>query len=324
MKHLFLINPTAGMYNRSEELRHKLAHHLDGLGLDWEAAVTQYPGHAEELARSAAESGEEVRIYACGGDGTLNEIANGAAGFPNAAITQYPCGSGNDFLRLFGPDAPRFYDLKELLDPDTAQADLIDCNGHLALNICSVGFDARIGLGMAEFKKYPMVNGPMAYQLSLVKNLIAGIRRPYEVEVDGEKFSGSFTLLCACNGRYYGGGFNPSPDAVPDDGLLDFVLVKGVSRLTVARLVKLYAAGRSREIPELVTLRRGSSMKVKCDRVSMVNLDGERIDTDQLSDSLSAKKVGFFFPKGASWKPHSAKFQSRNEKIEEKESVSSI
>lgn len=321
MKHLFLINPSAGMYNRSEELRHKLADHLDGLGLDWEAVVTRCPGHAAQLAQAAAQTGEPVRLYACGGDGTLNELANGAAGYPNAAITQYPCGSGNDFLRLFGPDAPRFYDLRELLDADTAQADLIDCNGRLALNVCSVGFDARIGLGMAQFKKYPMVNGPMAYQLSLVKNLVAGIRRPYEVEVDGERFSGSFTLLCACNGRYYGGGFNPAPDASPDDGLLDFLLVKGVSRLTVARLVRLYAAGRSRELPEIVTLRRGTSMRVRCDRVSMVNVDGERMDTDQLSIALSAKKVGFFFPKGASWHPHSAAGTSKQEKNGEKESV---
>ena len=72
MKHLFLINPSAGMYNRSEELRHKLSDHLDGLGLDWEAVVTRYPGHAAQLAEAAARTGEPVRLYACGGDGTLN------------------------------------------------------------------------------------------------------------------------------------------------------------------------------------------------------------------------------------------------------------
>ena len=88
MKHLFLVNPTAGPYDRSHELTVKLSDQLDGLGLDWEVQVTQYPGHGAALARAAAETGQEVRIYACGGDGTLNEAANSAAGYANAAVTQ--------------------------------------------------------------------------------------------------------------------------------------------------------------------------------------------------------------------------------------------
>ena len=75
-----------------------------------------------------------MRIYACGGDGTLNEAVAGAAGFGNAAVTHYPMGSGNDFLRMFGPDACRFYDLRALLDAPQAPVDLIECNGRLALN----------------------------------------------------------------------------------------------------------------------------------------------------------------------------------------------
>ena len=76
------------------------------------------------------------------------------------AVTHYPMGSGNDFLRMFGPDACRFYDLRALLDAPQAPVDLIECNGRLALNVCSVGFDARIGLGAADFKKLPLVSGP--------------------------------------------------------------------------------------------------------------------------------------------------------------------
>ena len=111
MRHLFLINPHAGKYDRTQEMREKLRTALAGRDEPWEAAVTQYPGHGAELARAAAERGEPVRIYACGGDGTLNEAVAGAAGFGNAAVTHYPMGSGNDFLRMFGPDACRFYDL---------------------------------------------------------------------------------------------------------------------------------------------------------------------------------------------------------------------
>ena len=115
-------------------------------------------------------------------------------------------------------------------------------NGHLALNVCSVGFDARIGLGAGDFKGLPFVSGTMAYQLSAVRAILQGIHRPYRVSIDGEELpGGAFTLMCACNGRYYGGGFNPSRTAMPDDGLLDFVVIPAVSRLTVVSLIGKYA-----------------------------------------------------------------------------------
>ena len=301
MKHLFLINPYAGKYDRTQEVREKLRTVLAGREDPWEVAVTQYPGHGVELVRAAAERGEPLRVYACGGDGTLNEAVNGAAGYEHVAVTHYPMGSGNDFLRMFGPDACRFYDLRELLDGPQAPMDLIECNGRLALNVCSIGFDARIGLGAADFKKLPLVSGTMAYQLSALRTIVQGIHRPYRVEVDGETLPGeAFTLICACNGRYYGGGFNPSPDAVPDDGLLNFLIIPAVSRFTVLALIRKFARGEAGEIPG-VLLRQGREMKVTCDRVSMINLDGERMDGAQLTARLSEKKVNFIYPAGATW-----------------------
>lgn len=303
MEHVFIINPAAGKYDRSHEVIEKLETLMEGRGLPWSYTVTRQPGDATGLARKAAEGGKPVRIYACGGDGTLNEVVNGAAGCDNAAVTHYPTGSGNDFLRIFGPDAPLFYDLNRLLEGEESELDLIDCNGRLALNICSLGFDARVGLGMADFKRYPMVSGEMAYRLSLVRSVIQGIHRPYRITVDKESFQGEFSLMAACNGRFYGGGFNPAPNAMPDDGLLDFVIVKAVSRLTVAAVVNKYAAGKAAELTEHVILRRGRSLTVECDRMSMVNVDGERMDAYSLSFALSAKKVRFFFPKGVHWNP---------------------
>lgn len=301
MKHLFLINPYAGKYDRTQEMREKIRSVLEGRDDLWEVAVTQYPGHGVELVRTAAERGEPLRVYACGGDGTLNEVVNGAAGYDHVAVTHYPMGSGNDFLRMFGPDACRFYDLKELLDGPQASMDLIECNGRLALNVCSIGFDARIGLGAADFKKLPLVSGTMAYQLSALRTIVQGIHRPYQVEVDGERLPGEeFTLICACNGRYYGGGFNPSPDAMPDDGLLNFLIIPAVSRFTVLALIQKFARGEAGEIPGVI-LRRGREMQVTCDRMNMINLDGERVDGAQLSARLSEKKVNFIYPAGAAW-----------------------
>ena len=116
MKHVFIINPKAGkgdgvsrIYDMAERLRVKH-------GLDCTCMLTQSVGHATELVRNLAETGEEYRFYACGGDGTINEVACGAAGFPNAAMTAIPIGTGNDFLKNFGADAEKFSDAENLFD----------------------------------------------------------------------------------------------------------------------------------------------------------------------------------------------------------------
>ena len=101
MKHLFIINPAAGSRDRTKEYTQAIREVCEPRGLDYRIQVSQAPGHCRQLAREAAESGEEYRIYACGGDGTLNEVINGAAGHPNAAVTHWPKGSGNDFVKIF-------------------------------------------------------------------------------------------------------------------------------------------------------------------------------------------------------------------------------
>ncbi len=304
MKHLFIVNPCAGKFDRSHELQTRVSAFMAGRNLDWEIVVTRYTGHAIEYAAKASAAGKPLRIYACGGDGTLNECAAGAAGYANAAVTHYPMGSGNDFIRMFGPDAGRFQDLPALLEGPQAPADLIDCNGRLALNVCSVGLDARVGLGMRDFKRLPLVGGSLAYQLSTLRCFVQGIHRPYRVEVDGEELpEREFTLVCACNGRYYGGGFNPSRSAMPDDGALDFIVIRAVSRLTVAALIGTYAKGGAPDIPDRALVRRGHSLRVSCGQEEMVNLDGERMDAQDLTIRLSEKRVNFFFPQGAHWNP---------------------
>nr|WP_209342285.1 diacylglycerol kinase family protein [Flavonifractor sp. AGMB03687] len=300
------MNPHAGKYDRSQEMLEKVRFTMAGRREEWDAVRTTGPGHAVALVEEAAQKGDPLRVYACGGDGTLNEVVNGAAGQEHVAVTHCPMGSGNDFLRIFGQDAGRFRQLDQLLDTPQTAMDLIECNGRYSLNVCSVGFDARIGFGAADFKKLPLISGSAAYQLSAVRTIIKGIHLPYQVEVDGEVMPGDrFTLLCACNGRFYGGGFNPSPDAMPDDGLLNFIVIPAVSRFTVAALIQKFARGEIGDIPQAI-LRQGREMKIHCDRVSAVNVDGERVDGQEITLALSDKKVQFFYPAGASWQPEKA------------------
>ena len=300
MRHLFIINPAAGSRDRTESYSRKIREACDPRGLQYEIRVSEAPGCCARLAREAAESGEEYRIYACGGDGTLNEVASAAAGYPNVAVTVFSGGSGNDFVKLF--DEPgAFFDLERLLDCDETVFDMIRCNDDLALNICSVGLDARIGTDVANYKRIPLLQGFRAYAVSTVVNLFRGIAEHYVVEVNGETIDREQTFVCVCNGRFYGGGFNPVPEADPTDGELDVLLVKKVSLLQVPAVIGKYKAGRYKELPHLVRHLKTKSIKIICDKVTPINLDGEARFTKEVTMELAQEKLRFFYPKGLSF-----------------------
>ena len=242
-----------------------------------------------------------MRLYACGGDGTLIEVVCGMAGFENAAVTHYPGGSGNDSIKVFSDTAP-FFDLERLLDADETRFDLISCNGTYCANILSIGLDAKIGTDIARFKRLPFVSGKGAYILSILANVLSGRSAHYVVDVNGERIDAEQTLICVCNGRWYGGGFNPVPEAEPDDGLLDVLLVKKVSLLQVAAVIGKYQKGKYADYPALIRHERCTELTIRCDTPSVVNIDGEALHTDFLDISLKPKALRFFYPKGLSYR----------------------
>ena len=300
MKHLFIINPAAGSHDRTKEYSVAIHEICSAKELDYRIEVSSAPGECARLAREAAASGEEVRIYACGGDGTLNEVASGAAGYPNAAVTVFSGGSGNDFVKLFS-EPKAFFDLERLLDAEEVQFDMIRCNSDLALNICSVGLDARIAADVAAYKRIPLLQGFRAYVASTVVNVVRGIAEHYVVEVNDEVVDDEHTFVCVCNGRFYGGGFNPVPEADPTDGLLDVLLVKKVTRMQVPLVIGKYKDGRYKELPELVRHLRAKELKIRCDKAIPVNLDGEVRMAQVVDFKVADEKLRFFYPKGLVW-----------------------
>lgn len=297
MKHLFIINPAAGSRDRTLEYSAAIRTACDARRLNYEIRVSMGPGDCAKIAREAAAAGEEIRLYACGGDGTLNEVVTGAVGYHNAAVTAYAGGSGNDFVRIFDNPAA-FTDLDGLLDGVESEFDLIKVNDDYSLNICSVGLDARIGTDVSNYKRFPLLQGFRAYAVSTVINVIRGIGEHYVVELNGERIDGEQTMICVCNGRFYGGGFNPVPEADPTDGLLDVLVVKKVRRLQVPGVVGKYKAGKYRQLPELVRHFRTDRLMIHADRLTPINLDGELRRAKDISISVAAEKVRFFYPRG--------------------------
>ena len=300
MKHLFIINPAAGSKDRTAEYTEAIEKAFQNRQDGYEIAVSQAPGDCTKLARQAAKSGEEYRLYACGGDGTLNEVVQGAAGHDNVAVTVFSGGSGNDFVRIFN-EPKAFFEIDRLLDAEEVSFDLIRCNDDFSLNICSVGLDARVGIDVARYKRLPLLHGFRAYAASTVVNVIRGIAEHYVVEIDGETVDADQTFVCVCNGRYYGGGFNPIPEADPTDGKLDVLLVKKVSRLQVPGLIGKYKAGRYKELTKVARYFRTDRVKIICDKATPVNLDGELRMAQTVEFSVAREKLRFFYPKGLTW-----------------------
>ncbi len=301
MIHLFIINPAAGSRNQTESYRKKIAKVCTEKGLDYRIEISGAPGECRKIAHRAAISGEEYRIYACGGDGTLNEVVSGILGYDNVAVTMFAGGSGNDFVRIFS-DTESFHDLERLVDCQEDRFSVIRCNGDYSLNICSVGLDARIGTAVASYKRLPLLSGFRAYALSALVNIIRGISEHYVIEVNGERIDGKQTLVCVCNGRFYGGGFNPIPTADPSDDVLEVLLVKKVSRLKVATVIGKYKNGRFAEYPKYIRYLRTNHIKIFCDKPTSINLDGELRTSDVIDISVAKDKIRFFYPKGLTWR----------------------
>ena len=298
--HLFIINPAAGSRNRTDDYSEVIHKICRARKLSYEIRVSTAPGECTRIAREAAQTGKEMRIYACGGDGTLNEVVCGVAGHDNVAITVFSGGSGNDFAKMFD-DPKAFFDLNRLMDADEVTFDLIRCNDDYSLNICSVGLDARIGKDVANYKRIPLLHGFRAYAASTVVNLVKGISEHYVVEVNGETVDGEHTFVCACNGRYYGGGFNPIPEADPTDGKLDVLLVDKVGLLQVPGLIGKYKNGRYKEISHVARYLQTDSIRIICDKPTPINMDGEVRIAQVVDISVAKEKLRFFYPKGLSW-----------------------
>lgn len=250
MRTLFLLNPTAGKADCTRTLPQQINVAAARAGLapeEYAIQVTNHAGHARELANAAAQqarqSGEELRVFTAGGDGTFNEALTGIYGYANAAVGCLPFGSGNDFLRTYGT-REEFNDLDAQLAGSEVDIDLMQTDLGLSATICAAGLDAQVAYGIPQFRRIPFCGGEMAYALSIVKQLCGHIGRNVTFTIDGEELTVDCLMCAVCNGRTYGGGFYAAPEAQPDDGWLDVFIIRRVSRLTIARLLGMYKSGR--------------------------------------------------------------------------------
>jgi YegS/Rv2252/BmrU family lipid kinase len=271
MKIIFIVNPIAGkghalkMVPEIESVMGRLEK------IEYSIQYTEKPGHATEIARHAAEQGADI-VFAVGGDGTVNEVANGLIS-TNTALAVLPGGSGNDFMRSIGISGDIENIITGAVNGTRKLIDVGLINGRYFINISSVGFDAEVVLATQQAKKL-FLSGSAAYVAGLITTILT--KRPSEVRIilDGKELKERILLIAVANGKYYGGGMKAAPDAVLDDGLFDICLIRAMSKPKMLVLFPQFMKGKHEKFKE-VSFYRSRNVYVESVEPISVNVDGE-------------------------------------------------
>jgi YegS/Rv2252/BmrU family lipid kinase len=325
MKHIFLINPAAGNGKAGTEILPDIIASVKSAGTDYEIHRTVNIGDATHYVREKCEEleGEDVRFYACGGDGTANEVLNGLIGAKRAQLAIIPAGTGNDFVRNFG-GAKQFRDIMSQLDgspvtvdalryefikqTDEAEEALAASDTRVfprtgyAINMFNMGFDAEVVAKTAQLKRNPLISGPAAY-ISGVASVLAQLKKlPLSIEVDGEVVGeGDYLLAGAANGRFSGGGFDGMPVAVTNDGLMNVLAVTSITRRFFLSIVKKYHDGTHLGDERLAGILKHYACKeavFRAKRPMIFAIDGETTVTTAVRVSVVPAAVAFSVPRG--------------------------
>ena len=296
MRYVFYVNPIAGKGNTQNGIIDSIKGYFSERAENFKIHITRSAGDARDSAKREAETGDKIRMFACGGEGTVFEVLNGIVGHENVDLGVIPCGSANDFLKFFG-SKKSFLDISDQVDGESVGMDLIKADDRYCLNGCSVGMDAVVARDMSIFKNWPLVSGSLAYTLAIVKTFLGKLGITADISVDGEKPQRKNCLFAViANAPYYGGGYKGAPDAVPYDNKLNYTLVNNISKPKILKFLNLYKKGEHKTL-DFCTLKSCTSMEFSSEKPIPVNLDGEIIETNHMRFELVKNAVKFIVPK---------------------------
>lgn len=306
LRHVFIINPVSGQQDAEKTMLPLIKSAAAELGVEPEIEVTRAPRHATELAEGHAAKGGPVRLYAVGGDGTLNEVLAGAYLFENAEVASVPCGSGNDFVRSFGRPED-FLCLPALMQGEAVRVDLMQVDGGICAGITSTGLDAEVAYNIPKYRRLPLLGGTMAYNISVLERVLHRLGKRLRITLDGKTAEGEYTIVAVCNGKTYGGGYLAAPMASLQDGLLDVILVKRIGRARVAQIIGKYKKGEHYAEGDIVPAMRDVMQHCRVRELSVVpvgtepfilNVDGECGPAPRLYAKVMPQAARFVLPQG--------------------------
>ena len=259
-----------------------------------------------------------MRFYACGGDGTLKEVVNGAVGAPeHISVSCYPCGSGNDFVKYYG-GAENFLSLEKLFSAEAHAIDLVTDGVMYSVNAANFGFDYEVCKTMERARRFPLLGGKRAYYVGIARALITGMRNRARVIADGEELTDKdrFLLCTLANGTYIGGSYMCAPRSDNEDGYLELCYVKPMSVPRFLSLIGYYKRGEhldAEALAKYIIYRRVKRIEVSSvDKKFGYGLDGELHPSQSFTLEIAPAAVRFAAPKEA-WEYVEARAKARKE-----------
>lgn len=263
-----IVNPVAGA-GRTRREWPRIMGLFKVSGLRFEHDITEAPGHAIELAKTAAKNGYET-VVSVGGDGTVNEVVNGLYASGNigeTALGIVSTGTGSDYIRTVG--IPRRYEdaCRCLLQPKKRTVDLgvveYTDNGNrverLFVNFAGFGFDAEIV--RRTTRQFKTLGSLPSYLMGLLATLVSYRNKDISLKLDGELLEKRVCAVIMNNGRYGGGGMFAAPGADLADGWLDVLIIGDMSKPDLLRSLPRIYKGTHLTHPK-VTMKRARDIEV--------------------------------------------------------------
>lgn len=299
MKYYFIYNPAAGQGVTGKKFISELKKIQQTSNLDITLYQTTGIGDATNYAESIAREnkGTDICVFACGGDGTTNEVISGIAEFSNVIFGIIPTGSCNDFLKQFPKHD--FLNIDAQLNGNVVPCDLIKVDDFYCLNVTNIGFDAKVNFDQINYRpRFKTIKG--AYNFAILKNIIKPLSEKVLVRADDKIIhNGKAVLMAFGNGCFYGGGYNCTPEAKIDDGIIDVIVVKKVSLLRFLFLIGKYKKGLIYNNPKykkIIKCVKAKTIEVESPKTLTVCIDGETIHKNHVMIQIEKHKTRFILP----------------------------
>jgi len=287
---VFLVNP-ASENGATGRRWPEIANRAAAAGLSGDALLSERPGQLAELARRAAENGAEL-LVAVGGDGTVHEVVNGIAGRTGVDLAIVPRGTGRDFVRTYGiprklDDALRTARDGPIREIDLGLARFRSWQGEAAeayfANIASAGMSGAIAKRANKTSK--ALGGKASYVWATLAVFAHWRASQMTVTVGAETRRAQMHDVIVANGRYLAGGMKICPEAEPDDGIFDVLLIGDLTKRDL--LLTLPKTYRGSHLPHpKAELLRGSTVEIDAEEPLPVELDGEQPGTTPVQFEL--------------------------------------
>lgn len=288
---LFVLNPIAGG-GKAKEIEDIINTRMKVHNKDYDIIFTSKPLEAIDIVKNA----KQKIVIAIGGDGTVNEVAEGLLkrGFGTMGII--PAGTGNDLSRSLNIPLDPKEAIEYAINNQPHDIDVCKVNDRYYFNIASIGFDAEVVERASRIKH--IIKGEMAYFLSVLYTLFSYKKEKVIIEIDGEEIEKNLLLLAVGSGKYYGGGIKVMPDALVNDNNLHLCIISNLSKLKLLLLFPTIFKGKHVKYEKYVDIIKAKSINIKLQDTALYNIDGEILTTnDNLKFEITDKKIPVIYPK---------------------------